>query len=369
MESSLLSAFAATTLQESNSNNNDYYQKQQQQQQGFKEFRPGQGLVASKSAMNSKVESDLNVGAKEFTFGPSSTSVSVTDNTASSQQNQQPSIGYVFVHRNGERLHVPLEEAYLYDEDENYYPENHSVDDVAWWARGVSDIPLAELSMDRSDCVAAMHRLGVTDDMYTHFRNMAIEAMQEMKPDDPRHKAVPISYGNAYCLDTAATASSFGYPSSVFKVISREDGLLYCLRRLENVKCVSIKICSQVNNRWSNFSHPCCVKFQKCFIAQRAVFFVHEYHTGAKTLGEKYLTHTEGKHLQALPERLIWSYITQLVTAIRSVHRSRLACCCVEPNHILYTNGDRIRINCLGIFDALEFEARKSLGEMQREDM
>ena len=345
--------------------------------QQFREFRPGQGLVVSTSNVSQNnatvhTESDLNVGAKEFTLGSSAATATATATAAATVEEEQLDSGYVnvSVYRNGERLNVPVDEAYLYDEDEAYYPEERTSDHLAWWARGVSSIPTVELSMDRSDCVAAMHRLGASNDIYTYFRKLTLEAMQEMKPDDPRHKAVPISYGNAYCLDTAATTSSFGYPSSVFKVISREDGLLHCLRRMENVKCVSAKICAQVNNRWSKFSaHPCCVKFQKCFNAQRALFFVYDYHPGAKTVTEKYLTHAEGIHSDVLPERLIWSYITQLVSAIRSIHRNGLACCCIDPNHILHTSGDRVRINCLGVFDTLEFEARKSLEEMQREDM
>jgi PAB-dependent poly(A)-specific ribonuclease subunit 3 len=63
------------------------------------------------------------------------------------------------------------------------------------------------------------------------------------------------------------------------------DGNLYTLRRIDSVKCVNHKICQYVMRSWlSNgenaiaFDHPGVVRFYKCFLSQRAVFFVHHYH-------------------------------------------------------------------------------------------
>lgn len=42
--------------------------------------------------------------------------------------------------------------------------------------------------------------------------------------------------------ETDRNRSLFGYNIAVFKVVSREDGLLYCLCRAENVRSVSHKI-------------------------------------------------------------------------------------------------------------------------------
>lgn len=92
-----------------------------------------------------------------------------------------------------------------------------------------------------------------------------------------------------------------------------------------------------------------------------------------------------------LDEGTIWSHVTQLVSAVRAVHRGNLACRTLQLNHILVspeagsgidenaqsmmkddilrTNRVRLRLNCLGVVDALEFEARKPIGELQVEDM
>jgi len=74
-----------------------------------------------------------------------------------------------------------------------------------------------------------------------------------------------------------------------------------------------------------------------------------------------------------LPEHVIWSCVTQLASALRAIHRNNTACRSLETNHILCTpdenNEMRIRINCIGIVDTLEFESRKPMVDLQREDM
>jgi PAB-dependent poly(A)-specific ribonuclease subunit 3 len=230
-----------------------------------------------------------------------------------------------------------------------------------------------------------MNSLGVSDDLWRYQRDVALESQREMDPSDPRHKAVPPPFSNAYQLDDiprgAGSRSSFGYPTSVFKVVSREDGHLYCLRRFDNVRSVSYKIATAVTERWNNkgatlksgllaVEHPGIVRFYRCFVSNRAVFFLHQYVPGARTLRERFI----GTGIP-LPEPLIWSCITQLVSAIRVVHAENLACRVLHLNHILCSMPDgmmdrvRLRLNCLGVVDALEFEARKQVGELQVEDM
>jgi PAB-dependent poly(A)-specific ribonuclease subunit 3 len=117
------------------------------------------------------------------------------------------------------------------------------------------------------------------------------------------------------------------------------------------------------------------------------VFFVHHYHVGAVTLKERFFDNVRegGGGSVPLPESLIWSCLTQLVSAIVAVHASSLAVRTLQLNHILCTQEGcnammavvgpyglpkiRLRINCVGIVDVLEFEARKSLEELQLEDM
>lgn len=268
----------------------------------------------------------------------------------------------------------------------------------------------------------SLHTLGLpSHTLWALYREMAMDCAREMEPNDPLYKAIPQTFSNAMPLENEANQtmrSSFGYHASVFKVVSREDGRLYCLRRYDNVKGVNQKIASTVTQSWLHavqspqkrmnkpdvkhvLSHPGIVRFMKCFhiVHNRAVFFLHEYHPASLTLREALYGLERGAQINQtilrngfnpLPEATIWSYITQLASAIRAVHRGNLACRSLQLNHILVspdagsgvdenaglmgayilkTNRVRLRINCLGVVDALEFEARKSIQELQIEDM
>jgi len=219
----------------------------------------------------------------------------------------------------------------------------------------------------------SLHSIGFSDALWRYHRELALEAHRQMEPTDPRRNAVPIPYYNAFCLDDPANAtssSSYGYPSNTFQVTSREDGHLYCVRRFDNVRCVSPRIAASVMEKWAKAAtvqeHPGIVPFYRCFMAQKAVFFVHQCIPGARTLRER----LEGPLL----ESVVWSAVVQLTSAIRAVHTSNLAVRGLELRHVL-SNTDamgsrlRLRINCLGVVDALEFEARKNTVECQLEDI
>lgn len=228
--------------------------------------------------------------------------------------------------------------------------------------------------------IRSLHTL--PDGLWRYFRDMSFESQREMDVSDPRNKAIPPAWGNAFPLDAPTgnknVRSSFGYPILTFKVVSREDGYLYCLRRADNVRSVSNKIAQTVSDTWATavmtqtqravLDHPGLVRFLRCFVANRAVFFIHQYCPGARTLRERFFA---SSNPGPLPEPIVWSCVTQLVAAIRAVHGGNLACRTLQLNHILCHGEGRIRlrINCLGIVDALEFEARKQIGELQIEDM
>jgi PAB-dependent poly(A)-specific ribonuclease subunit 3 len=210
--------------------------------------------------------------------------------------------------------------------------------------------------------------LGLPDDLWRYHRELAQEAMRQMDPTDPRHKAVPNPYCNAYCLDAPNQQgrSSFGYPSSSFQVTSREDGYLYCLHRFEDVKSVSPKIARFVSDKWAALEHPGILRLHRCFVAQRAVFFVHEFLKGARSLRDRWTG--------PLSEPVLWSINCQLVSVIRFVHANKLAVRTLDLAHVLVTmdaSQSRLRVvvNCVGVIDALECESRKAMPDLQQEDI
>lgn len=59
----------------------------------------------------------------------------------------------------------------------------------------------------------------------------------------------------------------------------------------------------------------------------------------------------------------------QLLSALRHVHGRGYSVRVVEPAHIILTSGTIARFSSVGILDILEFESRKSVPELQQDDL
>eukprot|EP00529_Nitzschia_sp_RCC80_P015469 CAMPEP_0113467460 /NCGR_PEP_ID=MMETSP0014_2-20120614/14825_1 /TAXON_ID=2857 /ORGANISM="Nitzschia sp." /LENGTH=693 /DNA_ID=CAMNT_0000359767 /DNA_START=1563 /DNA_END=3644 /DNA_ORIENTATION=- /assembly_acc=CAM_ASM_000159 len=214
----------------------------------------------------------------------------------------------------------------------------------------------------------SLQSLGLSDDQWRYFRELAHEQTRQLDPSDPRHKAIPVPYSNAWCLDgpnPTNQRSSFGYHCSTFQVVNRDDGFLYCLRRFDNVRSVSPKIASTVLERWASLEHPGIATLHSLFVAQRAVFFVHQYIPGTQNM-------LQICNPPTLSEAVIWSAVCQMVTIIRRVHGARLALRTMDLRHTMVQMDSmrlRVYLNAVGIVDALEFETRRTIQELQAEDM
>ena len=206
----------------------------------------------------------------------------------------------------------------------------------------------------------------MSDDLWRQHRQWQLECIRQLEPTDPRHKAVPAPYCNPWPLDyEQVSRSSFGYPCSTFQVASQADGHLYCLRRFDSVKSVNPKIAAAVAEQWVGFEHPNLVGLHQAFVAQRAVFFVHNYVPGVVPLRDRLVGNP-------VSEPVLWSAICQWVGLIRRVHQARLAVRTLDARHVLLQMDSlRVRwyINCIGVSDALEWESRKSVESLQMEDI
>lgn len=117
--------------------------------------------------------------------------------------------------------------------------------------------------------------------------------------------------------------------------------------------------------------------------------FVYDYHPGAETLLMRHFSgpdstlpvspdgtllfpsnprpggvpnrHRPG-HRSPMPERLIWSYIIQLSSALRTVHAAGLACRVIDPSKILLIGNSRqVTIVFFLFFFCHLFEASNNL--------
>jgi PAB-dependent poly(A)-specific ribonuclease subunit 3 len=67
-----------------------------------------------------------------------------------------------------------------------------------------------------------------------------------------------------------------------------------------------------------------------------------------------------------LPENLLWAYIVQLSSVIRTIHSAGLSVRCLNPSKILLISRTRpaIRLNCCGIYDLVTFDPNSNPAAM-----
>ncbi|KAJ3013776.1 PAB-dependent poly(A)-specific ribonuclease subunit 3 [Thoreauomyces humboldtii] len=95
-----------------------------------------------------------------------------------------------------------------------------------------------------------------------------------------------------------------------------------------------------------------------------ALVFVYDYHPLSTTLSAKYFSQALHGN-PGVPEKNLWSFITQLASALKTIHSAGLAACIIEPSKILITGKNRIRLNCCGIFDMLAYDGGKNVPHHQ----
>ncbi|XP_037312219.2 PAN2-PAN3 deadenylation complex subunit PAN3 isoform X3 [Pungitius pungitius] len=201
--------------------------------------------------------------------------------------------------------------------------------------------------------------------------------------------------------------SNFSYITSCYKAVNSKDDLPYCLRRIHGFRLVNTK-CMMLVDMWKKIQHSNSVTLREVFTTKafgdHSLVFSYDFHAGAETMfgrhfndpaadsfftkrkwGELVYRHNEASitpdaHLQPsasntwgqhepppprqhaglLPESLIWAYIVQLSSALRTIHTAGLACRVMDPSKILITGKTRLRVNCVGVFDVLTFDSSQT---------
>lgn len=181
-------------------------------------------------------------------------------------------------------------------------------------------------------------------------------------------KEVPKGYNCVLPLDApsvdAVRTNSYAYPTKMYKVVRETDGAVFALRRVDKLRTTH-QITKSVVKGWSRVRHVGIVPLKDIFIKSGALFFLHEYMPGAKSAKEMYLD-TVGP---LLPESFLWDVAVSLTSAIFAVHSMQMACRCISALRVLITGRGRVWLGSAGVMDVLEFESRKNLAELQREDL
>ncbi|XP_075418917.1 PAN2-PAN3 deadenylation complex subunit PAN3 isoform X2 [Tenrec ecaudatus] len=172
-------------------------------------------------------------------------------------------------------------------------------------------------------------------------------------------------------------SSNFGYMTSCYKAVNSKDDLPYCLRRIHGFRLVNTK-CMLLVDMWKKIQHSNIVSLREVFttkaFAEPSLVFAYDFHAGGETMMSRHFNDpnpdayfTKRKwgqhdgqlprqHAGLLPESLIWAYVVQLSSALRTIHTAGLACRVMDPTKILITGKTRLRVNCVGVFDVLTFD-------------
>ncbi|CAJ2503580.1 Uu.00g109740.m01.CDS01 [Anthostomella pinea] len=165
--------------------------------------------------------------------------------------------------------------------------------------------------------------------------------------------------------------SVFGPPTWVWKATSRKNGNIYCLRRIQGFRLTNEEAIKAVNS-WKKITHPNIVTTIEAFTTRdfndSSLIFVHSYHPLSKTLAEHHFTTTRYGRVAPVSERVLWSYLVQLSSALNSIHRAKLAARCVDISKVILTDKNRVRLSACSIFDVLQFDAYRRFEDLQQDD-
>ncbi|XP_027733416.1 PAN2-PAN3 deadenylation complex subunit PAN3 isoform X2 [Vombatus ursinus] len=172
-------------------------------------------------------------------------------------------------------------------------------------------------------------------------------------------------------------SSNFGYITSCYKAVNSKDDLPYCLRRIHGFRLVNTK-CMVLVDMWKKIQHSNIVTLREVFttkaFGEHSLVFAYDFHAGGETMTSRHFNDPSAdayftkrkwgqhdgplprQHAGLLPESLIWAYVVQLSSALRTIHTAGLACRVMDPTKILITGKTRLRVNCAGIFDVLTFD-------------
>ncbi|KAJ3804497.1 hypothetical protein F5876DRAFT_91809 [Lentinula aff. lateritia] len=194
----------------------------------------------------------------------------------------------------------------------------------------------------------------------------------------------------------------FNLDSVVYRAINSTDGIPYVLRRIENFRLMQQAAFNAIE-AWSQIRHPNIVTVHEAFTTRTfndsSLVVVYSYHPNAQTLFDAHMKSTTSsalpqhilngggryghrlpshfasslslQQLQAsgIPERVLWSYIVQIASAIKRVHEAGLAVRTIDATKILLTGKNRVRIGSCAVWDVLTYDQHLDMVALQHDDL
>ncbi|KAL1963556.1 hypothetical protein VTN77DRAFT_8001 [Rasamsonia byssochlamydoides] len=220
-----------------------------------------------------------------------------------------------------------------------------------------------------------VHDLFLPNDFREELQKKAAATLQTLPNSslpahvDHFHSLVPLD------LTHQKNATIFGYPSWVYKAQSSKDGNYYVLRRLEGFRLTNEKAIRSVQ-AWKRICNASMVTVHDAFTTRvfqdSSLIFVMDYHPLSKTLAEQHLgagNRYQNRHNAHVPEQVLWSYMTQIASALKTIHSNGLAARIIDPSKIILTGKNRIRLNACAIMDVVQHDTQRSVTDLQHQDL
>lgn len=129
---------------------------------------------------------------------------------------------------------------------------------------------------------------------------------------------------------------------------------------------------------WKQISSASIVRVVDVFtnrgFGDSSLFIATDYHPLSKTLFEHHhlgqnWSRSARNGKEPITESLLWNYIVQITSALKTIHAAGLAARVVDASKILVTGKNRIRLNGCSILDVVQFESGASIAQLQRQDL
>lgn len=133
-----------------------------------------------------------------------------------------------------------------------------------------------------------------------------------------------------------------------------------------------------VQRNWGRIRNANVVSIHLAFttsaFGDSSLILVTDYHPLSETLAQKHFTPSSSsrfpsRHSHQIPEQTLWSYIVQIASALKAIHSEKLAAQVLEPNKVLLTGENRIRLNGCAILDVVQHDTPHTIRDLQRLDL
>jgi PAB-dependent poly(A)-specific ribonuclease subunit 3 len=210
----------------------------------------------------------------------------------------------------------------------------------------------------------------------------------------------------------------FNLNSVVYRAINSTDGVPYVLRRIENFRLMQQSAFNAIE-AWSQIQHPNIIPIHEAFTTRsfndNSLVVVYSYYPNSQTLFDAHLKSKspstlsqysqngrrvplEHSHslpqlsqyeqltgsqlatsqsmqsvfplqLSGIPERVLWTYIVQITSAIKRVHEAGLAVRTIDATKILLTGKNRVRIGSCAVWDVISHDQHVDMVQLQHDDL